>query len=391
MLDRIAAEPLERLASQFPVVGITGPRQSGKTTLARMVFPNKAFISFDEKSMREIAASNPDDFLMAFPNGAIIDEAQKVPEIFDAIKLNVDRDKYNFGKYILTGSSQFKLRQNISDSLAGRAAYLRLMPFSIGELKKAGCLSDNAYQTIFKGQYPPLYDEHNSFSSQIWYENYLDTYLEMDVADQITPSNLSLFRKFIQVCALYSGQLLSMEGISREIGVSANTIRSWLSILENSYIIHLLEPDTMNLGKNLVKTPKLYFIDSGLLCHLLRMRQMEDILLDRRKGAIVETFAISELMKHKYNKGEKPDLTFFRDHKGFEVDTIANWAHSFAIEIKSDSKAEKKMSGNLRKYLALRNDASIEGTILYLGDYSFNIDGIHYQSWKDWDKLEQIQ
>ena len=387
MIKRLAAETLINLASQFPVVGITGPRQSGKTTLAKMVFPNKTFVSFDEKTIREIAKSNPDDFLLAFPEGAIIDEAQKVPEIFDAIKLNVDRNRYAFGKFILTGSSQFKLRQNISDSLAGRAAYLRLMPFSIGELKSAGLLEDNVYDTILKGQYPPLYDRQNTFTPKIWFDNYLDTYLEMDVADQITPSNLSVFRKFIQVCALYSGQMLSMESISREVGVSANTIRSWLSILENSYIIHLLEPDTMNLGKNLVKTPKLYFVDSGLLCHLLRLYDTRELVLDRHKGAIVETFAISELLKRKYNSGEKPDLTFFRDYKGFEVDIIANWIHSFAIEIKSDSKAEKKLSGSLRKYLELRSDLRTTGTIMYLGDHLFNIDGIRYLPWREWDNI----
>ena len=387
MIDRIAANTLKRLATQFPVVCITGPRQSGKTTLAKMVFPDKKVVSFDEKSLREIAKSNPDDFLLAFPDGAIIDEAQKVPEIFDAIKLNVDRNKYQFGKYILTGSSQFKLRQNVSDSLSGRAAYLRLMPFSIGELKSAGLLGNSAYNAIIRGQYPPLYDEQNSFDPKLWFENYLDTYLEMDVLDQITPSNLSVFKKFIQICALYSGQILSMEGIARDIRVSAKTVQSWLSILENSYIIHLVEPDTMNLGKNLIKSPKLYFVDSGLLCHLLRLERVEDVVLDRKKGAIVETFAISELLKQKYNIGEKPNLTFFRDYKGFEVDTIANWSHSFAIEIKSDSNAEKKLSANLRKYLKLRNNPSVSGTIMYLGDYKFNIDEIQYLPWMEWDNI----
>lgn len=387
MIDRIAADTLKRLSKQFPVVCITGPRQSGKTTLAKMVFPDKKIVSFDEKSLREIAKSNPDDFLLAFPDGAIIDEAQKVPEIFDAIKLNVDRNKYQFGKFILTGSSQFRLRQNVSDSLSGRAAYLRLMPFSIGELKSSGLLGDIAYDTIIRGQYPPLYDEQNSFDSKVWFDNYLDTYLEMDVLDQITPSNLSVFKKFIQICALYSGQILSMDGIARDIGISAKTVQSWLSILENSYIIHMVEPDTMNLGKNLIKSPKLYFVDSGLLCHLLRLESVEEVVLDRKKGAIVETFAISELLKQKYNIGEKPNLTFFRDYKGFEVDIIANWSHSFAIEIKSDSNAEKKLSANLRKYLKLRNNPSVTGTIMYLGDYKFNIDEIQYLPWREWDNI----
>lgn len=389
MIKRTAGETLKTLASQFPVVCIAGPRQSGKTTLAKMVFPQKQFVSFDSKQIKEIASSNPDDFLMAFPNGAIIDEAQKVPEIFDAIKLNVDNDKYNFGKFILTGSSQFKLRQNTSDSLAGRAAYLNLMPFSIQELNKADLLQDDPYNLIFKGQYPPLYDINNKFDTNKWFEKYIDTYIDMDVSEHITASNLSIFKKFIQICAAYSGQILSMESISKDIGVSANTIKSWLSILENSYIIHLLEPSTSNIIKNLVKSPKLYFIDSGLLCHLLRIYKKEDLLLNKKKGAIVETFAVSELIKQRYNIGEKPNLTFIRDYKGFEIDTIADWNKSFAIEIKSESKPEKKLSSNLRKYVNSSETGKI-GAIMYLGDYIFNIDKIHYIPWKEWDKIDSV-
>ena len=387
MIERIAKEALLRLAAQFSVVGVTGPRQSGKTTLAKAAFPHKKYVSFDDRTMRELAASNPRDFIAAFPDGAIIDEAQKVPDIFDAIKLHVDSTRALPGKYIVTGSSQFRLRANMTDSMAGRAAFLRLLPFSVKELKTADVLSDNPYDIIFNGQYPPLYDKEKHFIPDDWYESYIDTYLDLDVRDQINPGNLSTFKKFIQICALRSGQLLSMDSIARDVGVSAPTIKSWLSILETSYIIHFLEPDTNNLGKNIVKTPKLYFVDSGLLCHLLRLESKEELLLSRYKGAVVETFAIAELLKQRLNQGKKANLTFFRDDRGFEVDTIADWKHTFAIEIKSTNAPEHKLAANTKKYLEIRQDPNARNAVFYLGDISMNINGTSYVSWKDWGDL----
>ncbi len=384
MIERTAKNALLRLASQFAVIGITGPRQSGKSTLAKMTFPEKRYLSFDDKTIRELAAANPMDFLMAFPNGAIIDEAQKVPEIFDAVKYHVDQGSFTPGKFILTGSNQFNLKQNMTDSLAGRAAFLKLLPFSIGELKDGNLLNDNVYETIFKGFYPPLHDTAKHFSPDDWFNSYVDTYLDLDVESQINHSNLSVFKKFIQICATYSGQMLSMDSIARSIGVSAPTVKQWLSILESSFIIHFLEPDNQNLGRSLVKTPKLYFIDSGLLCHLLRIESVEELILHPNKGAIVETFAIAELLKGRLNQGKHPNLTYFRDQKGFEVDTIADWKRTFAIEIKSTIEAEQKLSKNARDYLALRGDDGTRGAVFYLGDLTCTINGIDYVSWKDW-------
>ena len=384
MIERTAKNALLRLASQFAVIGITGPRQSGKSTLAKMTFPEKRYLSFDDKTIRELAAANPMDFLLAFPNGAIIDEAQKVPEIFDAVKYHVDQGSFTPGKFILTGSNQFNLKQNMTDSLAGRAAFLKLLPFSIGELKDGDLLNNNVYEIIFKGFYPPLHDTAKHFSPDDWFNSYVDTYLDLDVESQINHSNLSVFKKFIQICATYSGQLLSMDSIARGIGVSAPTVKQWLSILESSFIIHFLEPDTQNLGKSLVKTPKLYFIDSGLLCHLLRIESVEELILHPNKGAVVETFALGELLKGRLNQGKHPNLTYFRDQKGFEVDTIADWKRTFAIEIKSTIEAEQKLSKNARDYLALRGDDGSRGAVFYLGDLTCTINGIDYVSWKDW-------
>lgn len=384
MINRTAKDTLLRLASQFPVVGITGPRQSGKYTLAQSVFPDKRYITFDDRNMRELAAANPGDFILAFPQGAIIDEAQKVPEIFDALKYHVDQTAWTPGKFILTGSSQFRLKKNMTESMAGRAAFLTLLPFSSRELKDSELLPQIPYQLIFKGTYPPLHDPDKNFIPYDWFESYIDTYLDREVQDLVNPGNLSVFRRFIQVCAVHSGQLLSKESIARDVGVSTPTITSWLSILETSFIIHFLEPDSNNLGKTVVKTPKLYFVDSGLLCHLLRLESVEDLLLSRHKGAVVETFAVAELLKQRFNQGRKPNLTFYRDKNGFEVDTIADWSHTFAIEIKSANAPESKLSANTRKYLELRNDENAKNAVFYLGDFNLTINGTEYVSWKNW-------
>ena len=216
-----------------------------------------------------------------------------------------------------------------------------------------------------------------------WYENYIDTYLDFDVRDQINSGNLSLFKKFVRICAVHSGQLLSMDSIARGVGISAPTVKSWLSILEASFIIHFLEPNTNNLGKSIVKTPKLYFVDSGLMCHLLRLEAREELLLSRYKGAAVETFAVAELLKHRMNRAQKANLTFFRDSKGLEVDTIADWNRTFAIEIKSSNASEAKLSANTKKYLQLLGDETAQNAVFYLSDISMNINGPAYVSRRD--------
>ena len=205
MIDRAARNTLERLAAQFPVIGVTGPRQSGKTTLCRAVFPEKRYITLDDRQMRALAESNPKDFLRAFPDGVIIDEAQKAPDLFDAIKEIVDTSPYEPGKYILTGASQFRQREKMTDSLAGRASFLELLPFSVQELKEADLLSEDPYDLIFNGQYPPLYDPERNYITKDWFKSYIDTYIDLDVKNRINEENVTTFKKFISLCAFNSG------------------------------------------------------------------------------------------------------------------------------------------------------------------------------------------
>ena len=386
MIARLAQDALLRLAGEFPVVGVTGPRQSGKSTLVQAAFPGKRYITFDDDDMRSLAAASPKDFVNAFPDGAIIDEAQKVPEIFSSLKMKVDSEKSPAGTFILTGSSQFKLQKNMTDSLAGRAFFLELLPFSTAELAAGKALSEDPYETIFKGQYPPLYDTSRHIAQEDWFEGYIDSYIARDVEGLINPSNSAAYKRFIQICAARSGQMLSMDSIARGVGVSAPTIKNWLSILERSYVVHLLEPDGNNLGKQLVKSPKLYFLDTGLLCYLLRIESKEELLLSEHKGAVVETFAVAEMIKARANKGKRATLGFFRDRTGFEVDVIADWGQSTAIEVKSTSEMASKASRNIQKYLSLKGDPKTKGAVFYLGDVSLSIGGVDYVSWKDWAK-----
>ena len=344
----------------------------------------------DEKAGKLARSSDPRIFMDSilpklFGDVAIIDEAQKAPEIFDALKMAVDGKPAEPGKFILTGSSQFRLQSNMTDSLAGRAAFLRLLPFSVAELKAADCLPETAYDLIYNGQYPPLYDSDKHFIPEDWYESYIDTYLDLDVRDQINATNLATFRRFIQVCAAHSGEIFSMEKIGREVGVSGPTIKKWLSVLEASFIIHFLEPDSNNLGRSVVKTPKLYFVDTGLLCHLLRLEGKDELILSRQKGAIVETFAVAEFLKHRMNQGKKANLTYYRTSKGeIEVDMIADWRHTFAVEIKSSTDPETGKASKVRKYAAERGTDDIRSAVFYLGDMSMKVAQTQFVSWRDW-------
>lgn len=389
MIKREAQNTLIRLAKQFPVVAITGPRQSGKTTLAKMTFPEKKYITFDDQQSRSIAKENPRDFLLAFPEGAIFDEAQKVPEIFDAIKMVVDENISEVGKFILTGSSQFRLKENISDSLAGRIGLVNLLPLSINELKNENILPKNIYDLIIKGTYPTIYDSKRNVAFNDWYSNYVETYINIDVKENINAKNLATFKKFIRACAHYNGQIINLNDISNKLGISSSTLNNWLSILTSSYIVHLVQPETNNIIKSLVKKPKLYFVDPGLLCYLLNIKSIEELILSEYKGHIIESVAMSEIFKYSYNKGMQPNVTFLRTKNGYEVDAIARLEENYAIEIKSNVNTHKKDTANVNKLNNITENEFI-GYVFYTGDFTVAANDITFVSWTNWGDIFNI-
>ena len=329
MIKRDSQEMLVSLAMQFKAVAIIGPRQSGKTTLAKMVFPNKNYVSLENPTNRSFALNDPIGFLNTYKDGAIIDEIQKVPDLFSYLQQILD-DTSESGKYILTGSNNFLLQEVITQSLAGRIAYLKLLPFSINELN----IGHHSTPTILKGFYPPVHDQPVNFT--IWYENYIQTYIERDVRQLKNISNLAAFSHFVKLCAGRASQLLNKNNLAIEAGIDNKTVSSWLGILETSFIIYRLQPHFKNFNKRLVKMPKLYFYDTGILCNLLGISSDEQLMVHPFKGAIFENFVINEFMKRKHNSKMKGDFYFWRDNVGHEIDLIiGNELKLYPIEIKS--------------------------------------------------------
>lgn len=332
MIKRQLSHKLLSWSRQYPIVTISGPRQSGKTTLARALFPSHAYISLEELDNRRFAVEDPRGFLEEFKQGAVIDEVQNAPDLLSYLQGEVDRDD-RAGRFILTGSRQFEMMERVSQSLAGRTAIARLLPLSFSEAP--GLNAESQPETfMFKGFYPRIYDRNLDPSEALSF--YVSTYLERDVRQMIQISDLSAFSNFLQLCAGRCGQLLNLSSLSNELGLTHPTIRRWISILEASHIIKLLRPWHANIGKRLVKTPKLYFIDTGLACHLLGIERAEQLKTHPLRGALFENMVVAEALKQRFNHGRPDNLYFYRDHKGNEVDLMLEYAEGFdCFEIKS--------------------------------------------------------
>lgn len=330
-ITRDLEDHLKRMAEKFPVVTITGPRQSGKTTLVRHAFPQKKYVSCEDPDIQIYAAQDPRGFLETY-HLAVIDEAQKVPQLFSYIQTKVDQDDLP-GQYILTGSSDFLLLEKISQTLAGRTAVLRLMPFSLNEIQPA--LNENKYETyLFSGFYPRIHKME--ISPLDFFPGYVQTYIERDVRAIKNITNLGQFQVFLKMCAGRCGQLLNLSSLSNECGISQTTAKSWISVLEASYIIFLLRPHHQNYNKRLIKMPKLYFYDPGLAAYLLGIQSVSQIDTHYLKGALFETMIISEIMKHQLHQGRATSTYFWRDKLGHEVDCIIDQGVSLTpVEIKS--------------------------------------------------------
>lgn len=370
MFKRQLASILAKLASQFPVVTIIGPRQSGKTTLAQSTFSHTAYVNLEALDVQEMARSDPRGFLKQYPDGAILDEIQRVPELLSYIQVIVDQSEKK-GLFILTGSHQFQLHQAISQSLAGRTALLTLLPMSLSELSQAG-ITLSIDDALLQGGYPRLFKE--KLDPTITYRSYFQTYVERDLRQLAHIKDLTQFQKFVQLCAGRIGQLLNLESLSGDVGVSSNTLKEWLSLLEASFIIIRLQPYFENFGKRMIKSPKLYFTDVGLACHLLGIENTTQLARDPLRGNLFENLVLLELMKYRHNQALSPNLYFFRDTRGNEVDFIFQAGHRLIpIEIKAAQTYNASFLKNLSYFQDLTNDRAPTGYLIYGGTHEQTI------------------
>lgn len=376
MIARHAAKELINLAGQYKAVAVMGPRQSGKTTLVKAIFAAKPYVSLENPDTRTFAMEDPRGFLANYPDGAILDEVQRVPSLFSYLQQVLDESDKT-GLFILTGSNNFLLQENIVQSLAGRIAHLSLLPFSLTELAAPGTVD----ACIFKGMYPPLYDK--AFEVNKWYANYIHTYIEKDVRQLKNISNLIIFERFVKLCAGRTGQLLNMNSLAIETGVDNKTVASWLSLLESSYIIFRLQPHHSNFNKRLVKMPKLYFYDTGLASALLGIIHQNQLPQHPLRGALFENFIITELLKNRLNAGLPHNLFFWRDSTGHEIDVLQdNGDRLFPIEIKSGKTITADYFKGLQYWQKISGTAG--GAVIYAGSrMQQRTDGCTVYPWND--------
>ena len=364
MIHREISVKLKSLAGTFPVVTIEGPRQSGKTTLARAVFPSYSYANLEDVSARQLAEKDPRGFFERFKPPAIIDEIQRVPELLSAIQSEVDRLGGN-GHFILTGSHQPRLKEGIAQSLAGRTALLTLLPLSIRELRCSGItLSRDEY--IFKGFLPAIYDREQNPNDA--YEAYYRTYVEKDVRQLINVSHQNEFELFVRLLAGRVGQVVNLEGMAGEVGVSSTTLKEWLSVLEASFIVFKLPPYYNNFGKRFVKSPKIYFTDVGLAAHLLEITEPSQVMRDPLAGGLFENLVVVEALKTRLNSGWRPSLYYIRGKAGLEIDLVLELRRKlYAFEIKSASTPDASFIGNISRFE--KTISPVEGkSVIYSGE-----------------------
>ncbi len=392
MIIRQMSTQILEAATQYPVVAVTGPRQSGKTTLCRKLFPDYIYANLENPETRQFAIEDPNGFLGQFNKPVILDEVQRVPDLFSYIMTLVDEHK-RMGEFILSGSQNFHLQHAISQSLAGRCSTLKLLPLSFRELKqkpnhdifKIGeeipdvpDMPGNPFEQVFRGGYPPIYDR--GIKPTNWYAQYTQSYLERDVRQLINVGDLETFGRFLRLAAGRSGQILNLDSLASDVGVSPVTVKRWISLLSASYIVFLLKPHSRNFNKRLIKKPKLYFYDTGLLCYLLGIRSRENLELHSQRGAIFETYIISELCKSCFNAGVEPPMYYWRDSQGNEVDLIIEDGENlYPIEIKSGQTVTGSMMSGLDYWCKL--DGTDSGMLIYGGSDNYTRNGIRVRSW----------
>lgn len=396
MIQRNITSTLLRLAKTFPILGVTGPRQSGKTTLVKALFGEKPYVSLEDPDERAFALEDPKGFLKRFEGGAIFDEAQRWPDLFSYLQGMVDQDKQP-GRFVVTGSQQFSLLAGITQSLAGRIGMSRLLPLQWSEVKNLSQTPVDLNQQMLRGGYPAIYTTHQSRvgnleAPQDWFASYITTYIERDVRQLVNVQDIGLFQRFIKLCAARTGQLLNLSALASEAGISSSRARAWLSVLESSDLVYLLMPYHRNFGKRLVKSPKLYFIDTGLAAWLLGIRNVEMLSIHPMRGALFETYVVIEHLKERYNQGQAADIYFWRDSNGLEADLVYETAELEegqsiqklqAVEIKSGATVTSDYVKAGKKVGQFAGDEIGQLRLIYGGDDSFERSGIHFVSWRN--------
>ena len=386
MIERTLTSKLIALAQKFQVITLTGPRQSGKTTLVRAVFPALPYVSLEEPDIRQIALTDPRGFLSNYPAGAILDEIQNTPDLFSYIQRIVDENRQV--QFILTGSSNFLLMEKISQTLAGRTAVLHLLPFSLAELEANVPPFDQYDSLIFKGQYPRVYDR--ALAPTDFYPAYIQTYVERDVRMMKNIGDLNAFIQFAQLCAGRIGQMLNYTGLANDAGISPNTAKTWLSILESSYILYRLQPFHRNFSKRLVKLPKLYFYDTGVACSLLGIRDEGQVNLHYLKGALFENLIITEFIKRNFHHGDNQQPYFWQDNHGKEIDCLlVNGEKIVPVEIKSGKTISSSYFDNLKYWRQLANLPEEQGYVVYGGEQSLQTSAGAFVSWRQLSRIPE--
>jgi len=386
MLIKRDIEPLFlRLAGQYPIVTLVGPRQSGKTTLARMVFPDKPYVSLEDPDVRRFAMEDPRGFLSGYPGGAILDEIQRTPDLPSYLQSLVDADA-SPGQFILTGSQQFELMTQITQSLAGRTALLRLLPLTLAEVQALSPTSTDDPAALpaclLHGFYPRVHERQLQPSQAMG--DYFSTYVERDLRQLAAVQDLRLFERFVRLCAGRTGQLLNLNSLANDAGISQPTARAWIDLLQTSFIVYLLAPWFVNSGKRLVKSPKLYFHDTGLACWLLGLRTPEQVQRDPLWGALFENFVVMEALKDRWNQGDGGPLYFYRDSEGNEVDLLMPLGSQLhAIEIKAGSTVNPDYFKGLRRFHAHHPHALLSGCVV--------VGGTQGQARSDWPVHSWLQ
>lgn len=379
MFHRDLVSEIQALANDYPIITLLGPRQSGKTTLVQYAFPSKPCANLEDPDIRDIALTDPRSFLEQYPEGAILDEIQRVPILLSYIQTIVDK-KDKKGMFILTGSHQIELHEAISQSLAGRTALLTLLPLSLHELAHAN-ITFSLDEVLLKGGYPRIYKDN--LNPQKSYRNYFQTYIERDLRKLINVKNLSQFEKFVRICAGRIGQIVNLEEIGGGVGISSHTVKEWLSILEASFIIFRLQPYFENFGKRIIKSPKLFFTDVGLAVYLLGIENTVQLARDPLRGHLVENLVVLELMKHRFNQGLDHQLYYYRDIQKNEVDLIFKSGHALVpIEVKSSKTYNAEFLKNLKFFQTLVGNRAPQGFLIYAGDQELSIGAIKLLNYK---------